>query len=277
MNAAIMALALTIGGVLIPGGYGHKNPGSDTRGLCDPGTAGGLRLAAAAEQRFRCGDDLLGSAAWRDWRQHGAGVAALDVLSRGAPGESADRLRERTDAVCPDGSWGGCGSVSVGLAHFGFVKPGSGRGSRRAGSGPSSSSLSSASGSGRQLRRRRSDSVHLRLLLHTAGEAVPANRTLPNAATASSVKPYSSYTRPSAVSPYMELDRRTDSYGTIDNYNQYVRPRLEQANANRQMGSEIRGLQHSVQNLGRATTSVRGIAIPQYDMNYEAYYPGFQR
>jgi hypothetical protein len=88
-------------------------------------------------------------------------------------------------------------------------------------------------------------------------------------------KPYAGYRRPSAVSPYMDLGRLSSTYGDIDNYNQYVRPRLEQLEANRQLGSEIIGLQNSVRNLGRQTRSVRGVVIPQYYMNYGAYYPGF--
>jgi hypothetical protein len=71
----------------------------------------------------------------------------------------------------------------------------------------------------------------------------------------------------------MELGRISSYSGDIDNYSQYVRPRLEQLNANQQMGSQIRGLQNSMRTLGRQTQSLQGIVIPQYYMNYGSYYP----
>lgn len=86
-------------------------------------------------------------------------------------------------------------------------------------------------------------------------------------------KPYEDYRRPPSVSPYMELGRISSYSGDIDNYSQYVRPRLEQLNANQQMGSQIRGLQNSMRTLGRQTQSLQGIVIPQYYMNYGSYYP----
>ncbi len=90
-------------------------------------------------------------------------------------------------------------------------------------------------------------------------------------------KPYENYTRPGAVSPYMQLGSRISRYGDIDNYNTFVRPALEQREASRQIGRQIQGLQHSVRNLSRETRSLRGVVIPQYYMNHGNYYPGFQR
>ncbi len=90
-------------------------------------------------------------------------------------------------------------------------------------------------------------------------------------------KPYQNYTRPAAVSPYMELGRINSSFGDIDNYNQYVKPRLEQRRANRQVGQQIIGLQNSVRTLNRQTQSLRGVIIPQYYMNRGNYYPGFRK
>jgi hypothetical protein len=96
-------------------------------------------------------------------------------------------------------------------------------------------------------------------------------------AAASVSKPYQDYRRPPAVSPYMELTRRSSQYNDIDNYNQYVRPRLEQLQESRQMAGQLQGLQTTVRNLNRQTRSVGGIVIPQYYMNYGGYYPGFAR
>ena len=75
----------------------------------------------------------------------------------------------------------------------------------------------------------------------------------------------------------MELGRADSWFGDIDNYNQYVKPELEQLHTNRQIGTQIRGLQGGVQTLGRQTQSLRGIVIPQYYMNYGSYYPRLGR
>ena len=75
----------------------------------------------------------------------------------------------------------------------------------------------------------------------------------------------------------MELGRVSSYSGDIDNYNQYVKPALDQLNVNRQVGTQIHGLQNSVRTMGRQTQSLRGIVIPQYYMNYGSYYPGFGR
>ena len=75
----------------------------------------------------------------------------------------------------------------------------------------------------------------------------------------------------------MELGRINSTYGDIDNYNQYVKPRLEQRRANQQVGNQIIGLQDRVRTLNRQTQSLRGVIIPQYYMNHANYYPGFQK
>jgi hypothetical protein len=75
----------------------------------------------------------------------------------------------------------------------------------------------------------------------------------------------------------MQLGQWTGPYGDIDTYNTLVRPELERVNSAQQMGTQIRGLQRSVQTLGRQTQSLRGIVIPQYYMNYGNYYPAFAR
>jgi hypothetical protein len=90
-------------------------------------------------------------------------------------------------------------------------------------------------------------------------------------------KPYEDYRRPRAVSPYMQLGQVINSYGDIDPYNSIVRPELEQIQAAHQVGTQIRGLQRSVQVLGRQTQSLRGIVIPQYYMNDGNYYPALSR
>lgn len=280
MNAGIMALALLIGGVLVPGGdQPEATPGGfATQGpLVDydllapqPSSDFGARTTFSVPRPVPTGGStapaLPPSASYPEVPQVNRPSGFEIGLMPSAP--------TAPGAVAEAYPWGSptSGSSSQDRAEEAGVP----------GSGPSSSSLAPRlSGSGYLMPRASRPSYQVPSTYDSfstqQARLAPANRTLSNAPMTSISKPYRNYTLPSAISPYMELDRRNDSNGTIDNYNQYVLPRLEQANANRQMGSEIRGLQHSVQNLGRATTSVRGIAIPQYYMNYETYYPGFQR
>ncbi|MBN2577450.1 MAG: hypothetical protein JXB10_00470 [Pirellulales bacterium] len=93
-------------------------------------------------------------------------------------------------------------------------------------------------------------------------------------------RPYSGYQAPrSGVSPYMRLY----SPGSIgaDNYTTWVRPELQQQQANRAFGNEISSLQSSthvqglsLRRLGQETNSLRGVHATQYFMNYGDYYQG---
>lgn len=96
-------------------------------------------------------------------------------------------------------------------------------------------------------------------------------------------KPHQGYQPGAAVSPYMNLFRRDDSIG-IDNYNSFVRPRLERQKAAKQVNRQIRGLQSNsrrqgkaLNSLGRQTRAMQGQAAPQYYQNYGGYYPGLGR
>ena len=91
-------------------------------------------------------------------------------------------------------------------------------------------------------------------------------------------KPYASYKPPPPVSPYMGLYRTDNSLGTIDNYNQFVRPKLDQQARRQQLNNQLRTLQTTAQRQGAAIRGLdrrRGTATPQYYMNYRSYYPGF--
>jgi len=55
-------------------------------------------------------------------------------------------------------------------------------------------------------------------------------------------KPFSGYRRPSALSPYINMNRLQDMDRGIDLYNQYVRPQLEQQQENRQVERNLQGL-----------------------------------
>lgn len=96
-------------------------------------------------------------------------------------------------------------------------------------------------------------------------------------------KPFSGYAIDSGVSPYMELFRR-DSLSSVDNYNAYVKPRLQQRSTVQQFNGQIRGLQNNsrrqgraLQNLGREAQVLQGVSTPQYYMNTGNYYPGLGR
>lgn len=99
----------------------------------------------------------------------------------------------------------------------------------------------------------------------------------------SAKKPYSSYRRGSAVSPYMNLFRDNDDFGRVDNYSTLVQPRLDQRSANRRAAGQIRGLQNSSRNQGSAIRNIgsRTGTVPrttgQFFNNTQQYYPGSGR
>ena len=105
-----------------------------------------------------------------------------------------------------------------------------------------------------------------------------------SAGSATANKPFSGYRRQRLTSPYMQLYRSNNSYGTIDNWNELVRPALEQQQQNRQLSSDVRGLQGATRSqgldlrtLGRATQGLQGSANRQYYMNYGGYFPALGR
>jgi hypothetical protein len=110
----------------------------------------------------------------------------------------------------------------------------------------------------------------------SAGIAAPAARVS---------KPFANYNPAPAVSPYMNLYRRDTSGGTIDNYNAFVRPMVEQGRANQTFGGEIRGLQSNVrlqnsavQRLGKFNQRANtGTMAPEYFQNNGAFFPSFSR
>ena len=90
-------------------------------------------------------------------------------------------------------------------------------------------------------------------------------------------KPFSDYREASPISPYMNLYRQDNSLGTVNNYYSLVKPQIDQRNANRRMGSAIRGLQSTTRALDVQTRGIMGTSGQRYHMNYGGYYPGFGR
>jgi hypothetical protein len=102
---------------------------------------------------------------------------------------------------------------------------------------------------------------------------------------APSQKPFAGYRSPSPVSPYMQLYQRQSASG-LDNYNQFVRPLLEQQRVNQAINSEIRGVQsgvrlqnYAIQRLGKAAVSpqLQRTNAPEYFMNHQRYFPSHYR
>lgn len=96
----------------------------------------------------------------------------------------------------------------------------------------------------------------------------------------STPKPFDSFNSPSPISPWMDMNRRDGSAG-VDNYNQFVQPKLQQQARNQQLNRQIRGLQSNarrqgaaLKNIGRQTQQLQGLSAPQYYMNTGNYYPG---
>jgi hypothetical protein len=110
----------------------------------------------------------------------------------------------------------------------------------------------------------------------------------------SGAKPFNTYTRAAAYSPYMNLFRTQDTDQGINNYYSYVKPALEQIHKNKQATRAISGLQNSakyqglsIQELNQRNQSQQrpGNIIPGADvpqrlpatfMNTQRYYPGLR-
>ncbi len=105
-----------------------------------------------------------------------------------------------------------------------------------------------------------------------------------SAGSATANKPFSEHRRQRLTSPYMQLYRRTNAYGTSDNWNELVRPALELQQQTQQLRRDVRGLQGATRSqgldlrtLGRATQNLQGSGNRQYYMNYGGYFPALGR
>ncbi len=97
-------------------------------------------------------------------------------------------------------------------------------------------------------------------------------------------KAFTGYRRASAISPYLNLYRTDNSFGTVDNYYTLVKPLVDQRTKNTRFNTQIRGLQNTsrhqgaaIHTLDRETRTLQGISTPQYYQNYRDYYPGSRR
>jgi hypothetical protein len=278
MNIAIGVWTLVLGGVLIPGTDSFvAGPGMATRqeATMESGVPGGglisprLEAPPAGQGPGGIGRWRSAPVPYRETTQDYRRSAFQDSLIPFAPTDPS--------AASSAYPWGPPTAGSPPEEQFSLQPPLTGGPP----TGPSGSQVSGSPGYGRPSATRPAYRGYSPYSSYASQMArIPASGLARGAAypsAASGSKPYDDYRRPPSVSPYMQLGRTDSWYGDIDNYNQYVKPGLEQLNANQQVRSQIRGLQNSVRTLGRQTQSLRGIVIPQYYMNYGGYYPGFGR
>lgn len=85
-------------------------------------------------------------------------------------------------------------------------------------------------------------------------------------------RPFSDYSRPASVSPYLNLYRPQGALGTAGNYYSLVRPMVEQQQTNRQFSQRLR----QVESAASATGGYAGRPAPTggYFMNYYGFFPG---
>ncbi|WP_460183380.1 hypothetical protein [Thermopirellula anaerolimosa] len=81
-------------------------------------------------------------------------------------------------------------------------------------------------------------------------------------------RPFSNYSSPQAVSPYMNLFRSNSSLGTAGNYYTLVRPQIEQQRVNQQLSRQINEVRSGY---GNAPTG-RGGSVGGYFMNYYGFF-----
>lgn len=81
-------------------------------------------------------------------------------------------------------------------------------------------------------------------------------------------RPFSNYSSPQAVSPYMNLFRSNTSLGTAGNYYTLVRPQIEQQRVNQQLSRQIDEVRMGY---GGAPAG-RGRGVGGYFMNYYGFF-----
>ena len=97
-------------------------------------------------------------------------------------------------------------------------------------------------------------------------------------------KPFSSYSRRSGVSPYMNLFRTDNRFSGMDNYNMLVKPKLQQRQLNRQTQWDVQSLRSRsgeqgtrLRELNRRSDALQGTSGRNRFKSYFDYYPGLNR
>ena len=108
------------------------------------------------------------------------------------------------------------------------------------------------------------------------------DQSYPSASPPPADKAFSGYKQAPAMSPYLQMYTSRTANGTIDPYNNGVRPMIEQGQANQKFSAQIGGLQNSLSRQGSTLNRLnhqempvqQGLVNPQYFINYQQYYPG---
>jgi len=276
MNVAVAISMLLLGGLTGPNLASPVGPVGGT--TYQPPDIAAFRAQAPPLQRSR-------------WPNRGTGAPYRFPGSRygrpGVPGSPADRARPGFDPAAAAGQAGLSQQLpplaptdpAAAAESFPFAPPTAGAGAMVPGAGVAGQL------GGAYVFPERGRPAFTPSPTASVRKPAPARRSAPRTVTQGlAPKPFSDYRRPSGVSPYMNLFRSADSFGAIDKYSQWVRPRVEQQYYNQQVGRQISGLRGAgrlqgmdIRTLGRATQNLQGTAVRPRFMNYGGYYPGLQR
>lgn len=110
----------------------------------------------------------------------------------------------------------------------------------------------------------------------------PVDQGYSSAAVPGGEKAFTGYKPPPTMSPYLQMYTSRTANGTIDPYNNGVRPMIEQGQANQKFSAQIGGLRSSLNRQGAALNRLnnqempvqQGLVNPQYFINYQQFYPG---
>ena len=93
-------------------------------------------------------------------------------------------------------------------------------------------------------------------------------------------KPFSDYKRKSPYSPYLSLMRERDTAEGLNNYYEYVKPRLEAQQQSRRVNREIQGLQNTTRYGAQTVQQMKqrpGNVIPGVPQRAPATFMNYQQ
>lgn len=113
---------------------------------------------------------------------------------------------------------------------------------------------------------------------YMVGQGQQMAGSMPRSRPSPAERPFSNYSRPPSVSPYLNLYRNNvdSNVGVAGNYYTLVRPMLEQQKTNRAMSQNLQRLQNQVQQPATGGGTGRAVGRGGYFMNYYGFFPGAQ-
>lgn len=114
--------------------------------------------------------------------------------------------------------------------------------------------------------------------------SVPSRQpNMPAAPSVLPTKPFTGYTPPPAVSPYLNLYRFDNDFGGVNNYYTLVQPMVQQQAYNQRLQNDLRSLEaatriqsQSINQLDQRTDYLYGIPPGGSYMNFGGFYPSYQ-